>query len=175
LLANFQSEMSDDFFSIQVQDDSVSWGLFVEGPVEGRPDALGKKWSNKPGGTVTTNCSYARDAVGMNDASTFVLCVAEWEGQATENFTLEVVENAQVEVACLYSRKSLCDFICDDDNDCTADACIDGEGCVYENLREGRFCRFQGEAPGICIAGGECVRNERVAPSVGAFEVQRKK
>ena len=168
LIGNFQSPTNDDFFSIQIQDDGfVSWGLFVEGPVEGRPDALGKEWANRSGGTLTTNCDLV-EALGVNAV---VNCFASWRGEATENFTLEDADNAQVEVACLYALSRLCQTICDDDNSCTFEACIQGQGCVYENRSQGSPCGIDLGAAGgggadssqsrirvgRCNADAECV------------------
>jgi hypothetical protein len=159
MIATFERALppgtDDDYFSIQIQDDgSVLWGLFVKGPVEGHPDALGKEWSNRPGGMLTTNCKYE---VLVDEPYSAVRCSVLWEGEATEKFTFEVVENARVEVECRYITHPLCDFICNDYNQCTDDACVLDVGCVHAGREEGSFCQpMQGDR-GICNADAKCV------------------
>jgi len=150
VLANFQRTLprgSDDFFSIQIQGDFVSWGLFAEGPVEGRPDVLGKEWSNRGDGVLEGDCEAGDGAV--------VFCSVSWTGEAVENFTLEEVRRATVEMTCLFAQVAPCTLSCVDGNPCTLGVCMDSR-CVYRSIGEGRMCDVQPGVDEFCTAGGQC-------------------
>lgn len=141
VLANFQAALprqSDDFFSIQIQGDFVSWGLSDK--------SLTEEWSNRPGGRLQGVCTAAEGG--------YVSCDVFWEGQATENRTSEP-RAAKVEMKCLFIAGPPCSLSCIDQNPCTLGGCIESE-CVQIPVGEGSTCRL-GEMVGRCTAEAECV------------------
>lgn len=141
VLANFQAALprqSDDFFSIQIQGDFVSWGLSDK--------SLTEEWSNQPDGQLQGECKAADGAR--------VLCRVFWEGEATENFTAEA-RPAKVDMTCVFGVVPPCTLSCIDQNPCTLGACRESE-CVQIPLNEGSTCRLA-ETVGRCTADAECV------------------
>jgi hypothetical protein len=152
VLANFQRALprqSDDFFSIQVQGDFVSWGLF--------DNDTGARWSNRPDGELKGGCQ---------GGGTGVLCHVLWTGEATddctstENCTEPEVREATVEMYCLFSPEPPCTLSCGDGNPCTIDVCRNSQ-CIRENLPVGAICGPgvegpEGRVPELCTADGEC-------------------
>ena len=149
VLANFQRALprgSDDFFSIQIQDEFVSWGLFDKGTEQ--------EWSNRPDGQLSGSCSQSEGGV--------LRCTVLWRGEATddctssEDCTMAEVREATVEMLCAFGPVLPCTLSCGDGNSCTVNFCLEGE-CQSIDADEGSWCEFGPGIEGECTAAAECL------------------
>lgn len=146
VLANFQRALprgNDDFFSIQIQGDFVSWGLLDK--------ESGEEWVSRPGGTLAGKCKII-----PLEGTDLAQCDLSWAGEASRVREPQI-RQAVVEMSCFFGAVPVCQLACGDGNSCTIDTCIPESGCVSVNRPEVSICDFAPGVDGRCTADGDCV------------------